>query len=311
VPDRTDRPGRTFDAARVVTLAAPLLGLGAFALLEWVTFEDVDLSKGEAELAVWELLIAANVVVWAVLAGVGLRLLGELDSQLPELSPGARRRRRRETAGLLVFTYAAIALLLLLGLLADLPNPEVLDGQVWKNGLLHLVAGAAVAPFLVGLARLRLCAADDYGWSTGARDIERIRYLRRCLRTATASLGAIVALAVIASGALRSAVEAAGKDALPDTFVLVYGAWFTGVLAAIYLYAFGALEARARKILDATAPLPDPDLPSADAFKAMVELRRELAGELELGGDPRKNLEGLVAVLSPLAGALLSRLGEV
>jgi hypothetical protein len=245
-----------------------------------------------------------------VLAGAGLRVR-DLSAQLPALSSGGRRRQQRETAAFVIFTYAAIALLLGIGALADLRNPEVLDGQEWKNGLLHLVAGAAIFPFLVALDRIRICAGEDYGWSTRARDIERIRYLRRYLRTATASLGAIVALAVISTGALRSAVEAAGKDALPDTFVIVYGAWFTGILAAIYLYAFGALEARARKILDATAPLPDPDLPSADAFKAMVELRRELTKELELGGDPRKNMEGLVAVLSPLAGALLSGLGGV
>lgn len=37
--------------------------------------------------------------------------------------------------------------------------------------------------------------------------------------------------------------------------------------------------------------------------------RRALSEELELGGDPGKNLEGLVAVFSPLIGALLSRLG--
>jgi hypothetical protein len=126
---------------------------------------------------------------------------------------------------------------------------------------------------------------------------------------ATASLGTIIALAVIATGALQHAVQAAKLSPLPESFVLVYGGWFTGVLAAIYLYVFTALERRARSIREKAAPLPQPDIASAEAFAASTKLRNELTQLLELGGDPRKNLEGLVAVLSPLVGALLSLAG--
>jgi hypothetical protein len=161
----------------------------------------------------------------------------------------------------------------------------------------------------VVLKRVQLCAAEEVGWSTTAADIERIHLLRRCLRAATASLGAIIALAVIATGALRHAVEASDLIPLPDTFVLVYGACFTGILAAIYLHVFTALDGRARSLMEQAAPLPDPDLAAAEAFAASTKLRGELSAELELGGDPRKNLEGLIAVLSPLGGALLTRLG--
>ncbi len=55
-------------------------------------------------------------------------------------------------------------------------------------------------------------------------------------------LGAIIALAVVATGALRNAVEVAKLDPLPETFVVLYGAWFTAILGAIYLYVFGALR---------------------------------------------------------------------
>jgi hypothetical protein len=112
---------------------------------------------------------------------------------------------------------------------------------------------------------------------------------------------------VIATGALREATDAAHLQPVPDTFVLVYGAWFTGVVAAIYLRVFGALEARGRWMLETAAPLPDPG--SIEAFMARRSFRSELAQELELGGDPRRNLEGLLAVLAPLADALLTRLG--
>jgi hypothetical protein len=68
-------------------------------------------------------------------------------------------------------------------------------------------------------------------------DAEVIRVLRRYLRTATASLGAIIALAVLATGALRNAVAAAQLTALPEAYVLLYGAWFTLIVAGVYLSA--------------------------------------------------------------------------
>jgi hypothetical protein len=198
---------------------------------------------------------------------------------------------------------------LLAGGFLGLRNPYVLAGQAWKIPLLHAIAGAAALPFFVVLKRIQLCAASEDLWSTTAGDIERIHLLRRHLRSATASLGTVIALAVIATGALNDAVEAASLEPLPETFVLVYGAWFTGVLAAIYLYVFSTLDGRARTIMERAAPLPDPNPAGAEEFAKSVELRRDLAAELELGGDARKNLEGLIAVFSPLAGALLSRLG--
>jgi len=234
---------------------------------------------------------------------------GHAQAWLAETTTAWRARWQKETVRFLLFTYSAIAVLLVAGGLAGLRNPYVMTGQDWKIPLLHVVAGAAALPFFVVLKRIQLCAAEEVGWSTTAKDIERIRLLRGCLRSATASLGAIIALAVVATGALRNAVEAAHLTPLPDTFVLVYGAWFTGVLAAIYLYVFTALDGRARSVLKKAAPLPDPNLAAAEAFATSTKLRGELSAELELGGDPRKNLEGLIAVLSPLAGALLTRLG--
>lgn len=300
------RKGRTearrrFDAARAVTLCAPLLGLAAFAVLEWVDWgadRDPRASGGADELAVWEFLVTASVVAWAVLAGLGLRLLHDVGELV--------ERRRRETVLFVLYVYVAIAIVLIAG---GLRNPFVMAGQDWKVPLLHVVAGIANLPLLLVLKRIQLQASDAAGWSTTARDLERLRFLRRCTQTATAALGLVIALAVIATGALREATAAAQLTPVPDTFVLVYGAWFTGVVAAVYLHVFGALEARGRWMLDQIAPLPDVVPESTEAFLTTRALRHELAGELELGGDPRRNLEGLLAVLAPLVAALLTRLG--
>lgn len=127
-PDVTERKVqlRRFDLGRLVTLTAPLLGLGAFALLKWVESggaRDAAARGGENELGVWELLIAAGVFFWTILAGAGLKALGELNAWLPETTSASRKRWRTETALFVSFVYGAIALLLVLGALAGSQIP--------------------------------------------------------------------------------------------------------------------------------------------------------------------------------------------
>jgi hypothetical protein len=318
VSDSEAEASKRFDLARVVTVAAPFLALGVFAALKWVGWgsdRDSGAKDGSRELAIWQLLITAQVVVWAVLAGVGLKMMRELGARAKEwlarTSSEWRVRWRNETAWFVLFSYGAVAILFVVGGFARLRGPYLMSGQDWKMPLLHVLAFAAAYPFFVVLKRVQLSATEEAAWShqPKAEEIERLRLLRERLGSATASLGVIIALAVIATGALRNAVEASGLNPAPGTLVLVYGAWFTGILAAIYLYVFTAVEKRARCLMERAAPLPDPKLAAADSFAASTKLRGELSGELELGGDPRKNLEGLIAVLSPLAGALLTQLG--
>jgi len=307
--DSERRRSRYSDAALSVSLAAPLLALGTFALLVWGE-EPVPPTQ---ELEVWRLLIAAQVAAWTIFMGVGIKGVGDLDTLFRGWVLDGRsvppERWRMETIRFLILLYGTLSLLLVLGGVAGISNPFLIAGQGWKIPLLHVVAGAAASPFVVTLKRIQLCAEDDALWSSTASDIERLQFLRRRLRTATAALGTVVALAVISTGALRTAVEAANLTPLPEAFVILYGGFLTGVVGATYIYVFTALERRGRAILRAAAPLPDPDLTSADAFSTATRLRGELTGELELGGDPRKNLEGLIAVFAPLAGALITGLG--
>ena len=280
---------------------------------DWGAPRDPRASGGVPELGVWQVLIAAQVVVWMLIASTGLRALAELDEEidgLPSARTAARRARwRRETAAFLCFTYGVLVLFLVLGGIAGMRNPNVMVGQGWKTPLLHVIAGVATLPFFLVLKRVQLCATEDSFWSPRGEDIERMRLLRRHLRSATASLGAIIALAVVSTGALRQAVEAASLPALPETFVIVYGAGFTAVLAGVYLYVFGALDRRARDLVRKAVRVPDPDPAAAQEFSARIALRRALVEELELGGDAKTNLEGLVVVLSPLVAAMLTRIG--
>jgi hypothetical protein len=266
--------------ARLVLWSAVPLGLAVFAIVK------AGDTSANPLVGVWALLVAGSVVLWTALASAGLGML--------------ERFPRRDVRGFLAAVYGAFALLLVLTGLAGIESDHVVADQREKNVLLHVLAAVAILPWLVALERIRLEARD------GDATIERIRVLRGGLKAATAALGGMIAVAVIITGALREAVAAADKTPTPDLYVLIYGAWLTAVLAAIYLRVFGAIEACARAMLDRAVPLPDP---TADDFPAAAERRTLLARELELGGDPRTNLEGLVSVLAPLAGALLTRVG--
>lgn len=273
-------------SARRILLAAAPFGLAVFAIVTLVEVGAEPEAKAGPLTDVWELMVGGSVVLWTALASVGARRLESLP--------------RRDVRGFLAAVYGAMALLLVFTALAGVANGIVIWGQPWKNVLLHVIAAVTILPWLVALERIRLEARD--------RDatIERIRALRGGLQTATAALGGMVAVAVLLSGGLRNAVAETGLEPTPDEYVLVYGAWLTAILAAVYLRVFGAVERRAQAIVDRAVPLPDP---AAEAFPAPVERRGLLAQELGMGGDPRSNLESLVAVLAPLVGALLTRVG--
>ncbi len=67
-------------------------------------------------------------------------------------------------------------------------SPTALSWSCSKIPLLHVVAGAAAFPFFVVLKRIQLCAAEEIGWSTTARDIERI-HLLGCANTIQLQIG--------------------------------------------------------------------------------------------------------------------------
>ena len=294
---------------RHVERAAPLLGaIAAYVVLEVVNVgmqPDPD-ARPDGRLAVWELVVTASVVVWIVLGVFGARMLRDLET-VPDVT--SWRRIVGRASGYFAAVYGAVAFPLVFMGLTGLGNPTILAGQQWKNVVLHLAGAIAILPLLIVVKQIELHAHDDAAWSPGAHTIARISRLRRSLHLATAALGAIVALAVIGTGALRDAVAAAHLEPMPDTLVLVYGAWYTGVVAAIYLPAFGAIERQATRILDEVAQLPDPSPASAQKFSERVAYRAQVAQQLGLEGNARQNLEGLVVVMSPLIGAVLTRLG--
>jgi hypothetical protein len=129
-----------------VTIAAPVLALGGFVLLEWGA-EPVTKTP---ELEVWKLLIAVQVAAWAIFFGIGIKGLGDLvalqTKWLPERSIPASRKRRRETVRFVALVYGSLFLLSVLGAVAGLRYPSIFAGQGWKLPLVSVVAGGPHRP---------------------------------------------------------------------------------------------------------------------------------------------------------------------
>lgn len=167
-----------------------------------------------------------------------------------------------------------------------------------------VVAGLCLAPGLVGFLMVRAIATSDLDWTgPDAANLGQVIRLRGELRRLLGVLGAFLTLLVITAGVRRKALQA--YDArlhLPAEAVLLYGATFAVLLGAFFVAGSTAVDARAARLLDDFAPLPDPrDPQSSDAIRR----RADLAGLLGLDASWR-TFTSTVVVAAPLLSAVLA-----
>jgi hypothetical protein len=92
---------------------------------------------------------------------------------------------------------------------------------------------------------------------------------------------------------------------LPAEFVLLYGAFFTVVLAAAAAPTYGRLGRRSAAVVDILLPvLPPP----ADGWRERLAERRDLAGFVHADTPLLQNLQATVLVAGPLLTGLVSTL---
>jgi hypothetical protein len=168
-----------------------------------------------------------------------------------------------------------------------------------------LVIAVCVTPGLLGFMALRAIARKDDCWqeSNGCR-LRLVLRLRAELRRLLAILGAFLTLLVVATGMRRHTLLALDADLhIPAEEVLLYGLVFAGMLGLFYVTATTAIDARAGRLLDEFAPLPDPlDPQSSDR----IHRRNDLAGLIGLGGSGSwRTFESTVVVAAPLVSALI------
>ena len=131
--------------------------------------------------------------------------------------------------------------------------------------------------------------------------------LRGYLQWFITLLGAMVTLATLAKGALRQAFLATGGNPseFPPEYVLLQGAYFTGLLALVYIPTFTVLAALGADLVEAAYPVTAPDLDWTNLSRWQAN-RKSLEEILQLRSGAVDNLRASVSILAPVATSVIT-----
>jgi hypothetical protein len=137
--------------------------------------------------------------------------------------------------------------------------------------------------------------------------IHELLDLRGYLQWFITVLGAMVTLATLAKGALRQAFLATGGNPseFPPEYVLLQGAYFTGLLALVYIPTYTILSAIGADLLETAYPVTAPELDWADLSRWQAN-RKSLEEILQLRSGAVHNLRASVSILAPVATSVIT-----
>jgi hypothetical protein len=303
---RAGAPG--VDSASAVLLAcagAAAAGTILFAdRLDWPS-RNVEFARNGSFL-LYMFLIVGQVAVWPV-------AVGWLWSDLRALARGWRRNARELAESLVIVALASWA-----GLLAAAFGPKVPDYLPHHREKLLLISGLGWIAGSVAASGIWLLHGEMKELLAhpvpGPRELEELLALRDRLQRFLAVSGSIIGLAILGAGAERNMISAYTADfhatgGFPIEYVLIYGLFFSALLALVYFPTHLTLQALAARLRDRYAPVPD-----IDADGAWVEEWRRrglLEDALSMKVGASASFKTGVAILTPLIGSLTGLLLNV
>jgi len=184
-----------------------------------------------------------------------------------------------------------------------------------KMGLVNLIAMTVALEAVAGIWYVRAALEITFmGKEPGGRPVrsvqERIEVLldlRDYLERFITLLGAMIALATLAKGALRQAFLATGGNpsAFPPEYVLLLGAYFTALLALVYIPTFTILATIGADLVESTYPVTAPDLDWGSLSRWQAN-RKSLEDLLQLRSGAVRNLRASVSILAPVATSVVT-----
>ena len=273
---------------------------------------------------IWLLILCASAAVWAL---AGAFLVGFWRT---------RRRALRLRPGDYVSIFVAVAALalpsfVLLSVLAgvqrgplsfeDLPESDQFPLTHHKTKILLIVsiallisAAAIMCMWAIAIAMNRLRPGRPGQPKPQSTDLKKFLGLRRDLGALLGLNGLLIGLGTLSAGALRNAVLAANSepyvDSHPDEklefaseYVVVYGLFFTGLLAIAFVPGFLAMRSAGARLRDAAIDLPAPSDPD---FDEAIAKRKALDVLLETNLSATASFKAAVVIFTPLAGSLLA-----
>ncbi|MFE9097260.1 hypothetical protein [Streptomyces sp. NPDC007264] len=282
----------------------------------------------QLEFGLWSALIGVSLAIWVAVAGVAGQAL--LDRWRPaRFRPGGRALAVLGT-GMLTFNAVIFSSLrfFLRSTSHSQSAPVPLDGIVWRMTVLVVLGQLCALPALLGLwdvqARLVELARNRRMPGTtvtvtaptsaplptdvpadGLRTLERL--WKDTMKYLTCA-ALIISTAVINTGALRNSLLAHEKRTpgfdvdFPAGHVLLYGAFFSVLVAMIFLPVMLQWRAMAHRLVETAFPLPSPDRLTPE----WLERRSALVSFLRLDLSLSKLLSPALGILAPLGTSALS-----
>lgn len=251
----------------------------------------------------WEALMCAQTALWAL----GLAWLLPTIRGLPA---EYGRANRSEIVGSSLAILGIVLALALVGIVHPM-WPNYLPGHATKLGVLTVLGGLVGLVAARGLwfvhGGLKLLGKEDLA---SAESLQRFLSLQNDSDRFLATLGAIIGLLVLSTGAQRRAVLWYAHHLHLQTrygfeLVLVYGFLFTILVAAVYLPTYLTLTDVGNRIRDTLLPALPPSCPQ---WADRLEQRQKLGTLLRLEQGPFGRLKASAAILTPLLGSLVGLL---
>ena len=265
----------------------------------------------------WEFLASPKAMVWIILVA------GQFAFWVTILEPlwGMWSRLRldyglRVTREIRLKMAAAIIFFILPGffLVRIVPDSNLAHHDL-KMALVNFTAMIVSLVAVAGIWYVRAALEAVFaGKGAGERPAHSVQEgikvlldLRAYLQWFITVLGAMVTLATLAKGALRQAYLATGGNPseFPSEFVLLQGAYFTGLLALVYLPTFTILAALGADLLESAYPVTAPNL-DWDNLSRWQANRKSLEEILQLRSGAVDNLRASVSILAPVATSVIT-----
>jgi hypothetical protein len=261
---------------------------------------------GSPQAMVWIFFVAGEFAFWATIFEPLWRWRSRLQ----------RDYGLRMTREIGIKLAAAIVFFALPGffLVRIVPDSDLAHHDL-KMGLANLIAVIVALVAVTGIWYVR--AAVEQTFATKCPEARTARSvqegiqafldLRDDLQRFITLLGMMVALSTLARGALRQAFLATGgsPEKFPSEYVLLQGAYFTGLLALVYIPSFTVLAAVGADILNSVYPIGGPNL-DWDNLSRWEANRKSLEAILKLRSTALDSFRASVSILAPAATSVIT-----
>jgi hypothetical protein len=279
------------EARQVVVV---VVAFAAGAALVWVPLGSGPLSFYNAPTyPVWVFLIAIVCGSCPIVWSHGRRALAQLPARRPPIL---------EALGYGVGALALIAASYVFATVAysHVRPVETLPRITQRFAIVFLAVAFAVAPSIIAMSRIGAASLRGNG---GAADLVA---WRATLQSQLAALGAVVALSTLTTAAYHNAIVAAVPNRaadFPPEGVLLFGVWFTVILALVYVPPSEQLRRHAQALVDEAFPIPNQF--NGD-WQQQLQRRRDLAAALRIDETSRNSIQNALIIGGPLITSALT-----